>query len=273
LLADFDITLVLRKLEAVNQTFEQRLASSLWASPPTTPIIDLSLPVTTYDNLKARIASLTTLFDHFNKREFDRQSGVSTSGSRNSFIAFLKVRFKDWHQFIETKVEAPIGKISLLRDYLIHARNKNHRTALEFFELNDPIAAYDDAWRKIVYKFMEVLDALAELLATIGTKPATEAQLVERPAGFMAALLWRRYHALLTDATVLSWLRFIIDKDRVADVDLARRFGLDVEDLRVRLYPLRGGVLLVRPNDEVSTILSITPSMRELLLSGGPVDP
>ena len=113
-----DISLIPRKLEAIDRAFKDKLETRLWSSEPTVQLMDLCVPVSTLDNLKSRIASLTAVFDHFNKKEFDKQTGLRSTGSRIAFVAFLKTRFKDSQPVIEQYVEDPIGKICLLRDLI-----------------------------------------------------------------------------------------------------------------------------------------------------------
>jgi hypothetical protein len=121
--------------------------------PPLGPVVDIARAVATFDELKSRIASLTALFDHFNKSEFDKIVGTPSEGTRKAFVAFLKFRAPDDQLQIDRQIAEPLDLICLLRDYLIHARNRNYKKALVFFRLPDPISDPARAWSRVLFAF------------------------------------------------------------------------------------------------------------------------
>lgn len=243
----------------------------LWSSPPLQAISDIAYPVSTHDELKGRLASLAALFDHFNKRDFDQKMGATTEGTRKSFVAILKFSCPDQQPQIEQHVEDPLRFIALLRDYLLHTKNRNYKRAFEFFDLTDPISDPTLAWSRVLFSFSECLDRIREILAARQMPRLTPQWILDGPLREVVQLVLQEKRHVLGEARVAALLREIAARMTVRDTELAEIFSLDAAELRALLLPLTDSIILVRPCDRTSTILEVTPEIASLLRSGGSV--
>jgi len=263
-----DATLVLAKVGVVAKMFDDDLGAPLWGTPPVDPLVDIARAVTTSDELKSRIASLTASFEHFNKKDFDKIVGTPSEGTRKAFVAFLKFRVPDDQIRIDREVAEPLDLICLLRDYLIHARNRNYKKALVFFGLSDPISDFSRAWSSVLFAFSEVLDRLLEIVSARQQPRIAAGPLMDETLDLVVASIQREKRHVLETPKVASLLREIVSQGAILDADLAGIFGLEVEGLRRLLFPLSESVLIVLPVDRHSTRLEVVPEFRALVQSG-----
>lgn len=263
-----NVGLVQAKVDSLTKDFEESLGVSLWSEPPLAAFAEIVRPVTDLDGLKARLASLTALFDHFNKRGFDAALGFGTRGTRASLIAFMKRSFPDDQPHIEANIETPIGRICLLRDYLIHTRNNKYRKALGFFSLSDPIADPGLAWDRVLARFGECLDSLRNLIADSKRNRYSNLELTTEPLEFLISKTYTRHRHLIQSSPVAAILNEIIRRGEVKDVELATTFNIAVEELRRLLYQIIDDILIVRPVDRQTTLVSVTEPMIEIVRCG-----
>lgn len=261
--------LVQKKLDALTKDFQAAFGVQLWGESPMVALADLAKPVTDYDALKARMASLAALFDHFNKRSFDAAVGASSGGTRLALVAFLKHRLPDFHPRIEGDVQAPMGFTCLLRDYLLHTKNRNYKKALNYFGLPDPIDDPTTAWSQVLFKFSEWLDSLRALLNVTARPRRNSAELSEEPLRFLVMVTYQRRRRLLESEDVAPILNEIVRRGSALDTELARVFGRSVDEIRRRLYELTNDVLIVSPVDRNATRISVSPPMLEAIRRGG----
>lgn len=257
--------LVQAKIDALTKDFDASLGVPLWSEPPLMAFSDIACPVTDYDGLKARLASLAALFDHFNKKGFDAALGFSTAGTRAAFIAFLKRSFPDDQPQIEAYIETPIGLMCLLRDYLLHTKNKKYRKALDFFELADPIEDPPIAWDGVLARFAECLDRIRNLITDSNRNRYNNEDLTAEPLEFLVNLTYARHRHLLESSPAAAMINEVIRRGSVTDVELAATFGVAVGDLRNLLHPIIGDILIVRPVDRHTTQLSISGPMIDIM--------
>jgi hypothetical protein len=260
--------LIQAKINALTKDFEESLGVPLWSQFPLAPFGDIARPVGDDDSLKARLASLSALFEYFNKKSFDAALGNRTTGTRSSFVAFLKRRFPDDQVEIENAIEAPMGLVCLLRDYLLHTKNRNYRKALDYFQLSDPIDAPALAWDQILTTFAEWLDRVRSLTSDARRDRYSNEVLTADPLNFLVKLVYARNRDTLEETPARAMLNEIIRRGSVNDIELASTFGISVENLRKLLYPIIGDILIVKPVDRYTTQLSVSTPMVEVIKNG-----
>ncbi|MDR4485588.1 MAG: hypothetical protein R3B95_20745 [Nitrospirales bacterium] len=257
--------LVQSKLDTLTKDFEESLGVALWHEPPLMAFGDIARPVTDYDGLKARLASITALFDHFNKKNFDTVLGYRSPGTRSAFVAFLKLRFPDNQPAIESDIETSLKHMCLLRDYLLHTKNKNYRRALEYFGLSNPIDDPVLAWGRVLCSFAEWLDRVHNLIIESRQERYNNEALTNDPLQLLVDLTYARHRDLLESTPAGAMVNEIIRQGSVTDIELAVTFNIPVGDLRSLLYPLTGDILIVRPVDRYTTQLVVSEPMVEIL--------
>ncbi len=258
-----------KKMDVLAKDFEAAFGVPLWRNVPLVAIADLVKPVGDHDALKARLASLAAVFDHFNKKAFDGAVGTASTGTRKALVSFMKLRLPDLHPQIEAEVERPMGLICLLRDYLLHTRNDNYKKAFAYFSLSDPIDDAVAAWNQVLFRFSEWVDAVRGLLIQSARPRRSGNELSEESLRFLVAVTYRRRKELLESDAIAPVINEIIRRGDALDTDLARTFGRSVEDLRRLLFDLTTDVVIVTPVDRQSTRLRISGALIEAIQSRG----
>lgn len=255
------------KIEALTEEFQQRFGVSLWVEPsPTFEIAELNLAVADMDSFKSRLFSLVKILESLNKLDFERQTGiVSQKGTRDAWLTFLKHHFPNEHATIQDDLETPLGMIVKLRTCFAHKRVKGCTKAFEYLDIVEPIEDPTDAWEKVAYRFAELLDVTLELVRSKPPRVLTVSDLTGVPLRSLVKATFERFPSAIEDESVAPILREIAHHDTVLDTVLAARFNITVEELRSRLYFLLGPIIHVRPNDNVSTHVSIPEPFREFL--------
>jgi hypothetical protein len=256
---------VVPKLQALAEAFEQRFGMSLWRTPPTLEISELNRAVTDMDSFKARLFSMVAIFDGLNRRDFEKQTGIASKGSRDAWFTFLKDQFQNEHPRIQDDIETPLGRIAQLRSCLAHARGKDCKRAFKYFDIVEPIEDPTNAWEKVAYRFAEIIDVALGLVRSRPAPVLTARELTDAPLRALVKATYERFRSLIEDESVAPILREIAHHDTVLDTVLAARFNITVEELRSRLYFLLGPLIHVRPNDNASTHVSIPEPFREFL--------
>lgn len=264
-----DASLVQSKIAALAEKFKGSLGIAMWKESPLVAFGDINRAVTDSDGLKARLASLTAIFDFFNKDGFDAALGSKTKGTRVAFVNFLKLRFPDDQPSIESDIEAPMGLICLLRDYLLHTKSKNYQKALDYFRLSNPIDNPAHAWDCVLAAFAEWLDRLSSLIADSSRERCNNEALGAAPLQFLVDLTYSRHSDLLESMPTAAMLNEIIRLGHITDADLAATFGVPIADLRKLLYPLTGDVLIVTPIDRNTTRLAVSEPMIKAIQNSG----
>jgi hypothetical protein len=255
--------LITSKIDTLSKEFQSKLNVNLWDNVPHDQIENIANPVVSKDDFIARITSLTAIFDSFNKKAFDRVSGITTKGTRESFITLLKKEFRDDQVRIQNEIEEPIGMICLLRDYIAHGKNKNYEKAFAYFKENHPTEQWKNLWSKVITKFAEVLDSTLSLLRS---KDRHKLKSAEINKDLLEILISETLHDIRYDAKdskCKAILREIASRQEIVDTDLASIFNISVEELRLLLYPFSTNILMIKPNDMNSTKLQIVEFMKE----------
>jgi hypothetical protein len=256
---------VVAKLQVLAEAFEQRFGVSLWGKPPILEISDLNCAVTDMDSFKARVLSMVAILDCLNKRDFEKQTGIVSKGTRDAWFTFLKHHFQSEHPTIQDEIETPLGMIAKLRTCVAHTRGKGCQKAFEYFDIVEPIEDPINAWEKVAYRFAEIMDAAIGLVRSRPPRVLTVSDLTDVPLRALVKGTHERFRSVLEDEFVAPILREIAHNDTILDTVLAARFNITVDELRSRLYPLLGPIIDVRPNDSVSTHVSIPAPFREFV--------
>jgi hypothetical protein len=256
---------VVAKINALTEEFEQRFGVSLWQTHPSREISELNRAVTGMDSFKARLFSMVAILDCLNKRDFEKQTGIASKGTRDAWFTFLKDHFRNEHSTIQDAIETPLGRIAQLRSCLAHTRGKDCKRAFKYFDIVEPIEDPTNAWEKVAYRFAEIVDVALELVRSGPAPVLTASDLTDAPLRALIRATHERFRWLIENESVAPILREVAHHDTVLDTVLAARFNISVEELRSRLYPLLGPIIHVRPNDNVSTHVSIPEPFRELL--------
>jgi hypothetical protein len=256
---------IVAKIEALAEAFEQRFGVSLWRKPPTSEISELNRAVTDMDSFKARLLSMVAILDCLNKRDFEKQTGIASKGTREAWVTFLKDQFQNEHPRIQDDIETPLGRIAQLRSCLAHPRGKDCKKAFKYFDIVEPIEDPTNAWEKVAYRFAEIVDVALELVRSGPAAVLTASDLTDVPLRALIEATYQQFRRVIEDESVAPILREVAHHDTVLDTVLAARFNITVEELRSRLYPLLGPIIHVRPNDSVSTHVSIPEPFREVL--------
>lgn len=257
--------LIIQKVESISDEFEHCFGFSMWSRIPVDKIADLNIPVADIDGFRSRIISLVSMLDSLNKTQFDKITSIQTQGSRNSFVTFLKVKFKDDNPEIEALIEKPLGMISLLRTHQAHGKVTNYMKAYDYFVIPCPIANPELAWNKIIFIFGEVIDVLRKLIANANTKNKDNGEIASQALGATLSQLWHRYKEYWNNDSTGPLLREILYEKRICDEYLAKRFNIELDELRARLYPLVGNLIEVSPNTLTTTNISIVQPMVQFL--------
>ena len=245
------------KIDALSKEFRLTLDVNLWENVPYEQVGNITDNVTTKDEFIAKIISLTAIFDSFNKNEFYRKSGIKTHGTRISFITFLKKEFKNKHFEIQNEIEEPIGMICLLRDYIAHGKNKNYKKAFEYFEEKHPVDNWGNLWSTVLSTFGQILDSTLLILKEKDLNTLKSSEINEELQEILKAEILHEVVSNIESDQCKAMLREIACRDQIVDTELASIFNIDVEKVRLYLFPFLRNILVVRPNDEKSTKLQI----------------
>jgi hypothetical protein len=257
--------LIVQKLESIVDDFEVCFGFPMWEKAPVDKIADLNIPVADIDGFRSRIISLVSIFDNLNKTQFDKITTVQTQGSRNSLIAFLKFKFKDDNPEIETSIEKPLGMISLLRTHLAHGKVNNFKKSYDYLSIPFPIEDPDLAWSRILFTFGEVLDVFRKLISDVRSKKADNREIASQALQGTLSQLWHRYEEYWNDSSTGPMLREILHEKNISDENLAKKFNIELSELRSRLYPLVGNMVRVSPLSLTITNLSIVHPLAQFL--------
>ena len=217
------------------------------------------------DSFTARLISMVTILDSLNKRAFEKQTGIdSKKGTREAWVNFLKDNFPTEHPKSQDEIETPLGMIVKLRTCVVHTRDKCNK-AFKYLDIVEPIEDPTNAWQKVTFRFAEILDVTLELVRSGPAPILTASDLTDAPLRALIKATRERFRSLIQDESVAPILREVAHHDSLLDTVLAARFNITVEELRSRLYPLLGPIIYVRPNDNVSTHVSIPEPFREFL--------
>lgn len=258
-----NVNFITSKIDALSKEFQTTLRVNLWENVPHYQVDNIKVPVATREAFVDRLISLTAIFDSFNKKEFDKKTEIKTRGTRESFITLLKKEFQNNHFAIQNDIETPIGMICLLRDYIAHGKNKNYQKAFDYFGEKHPVEEYGTIWSKVISKFGEVLDSTLLLLNEKDKTLIKSEEINEDLFEILKKEILHEVNSSIEDDKQKAMLREISCRDEIIDVELAHIFNIEVGELRFFLFPFTHNILIVKPNDDNSTILQVVEFMKE----------
>lgn len=255
-----------KKLQDLSTFILERAGFPLFNSLPIEELESLKKDVDDEDRFRARLSDLCNLIDRINKKDIDKFIGVKTQGSRTAFINLVKKLFPDEHNFIDERVDRPLGMTFLLRDYLTHRRNINAQKAYDFFELSDPIKDNRAAWERVIYLFNQLIDDVVQLLKRQPLAHLTKQEEIEQELKeVLDDRLVKKYRYVFEEENAKKLLLYILAEKNVVDSELAKKFKMEVSELRELLLPLIPDILRVRYLDNNSTEIEIKDYALEIL--------
>jgi hypothetical protein len=256
-----------QKLQALSRMIFDITSFPLFVEVPAAEISSVEKHVTDEDSFRARLTDLSNLLDRINKKQIDKTTGVSSAGSRDSFVILLKYLIKDEHAIIDEHVGTPLGMILLTRGYSTHRKNKNISRALAFFDIEDIAIDYVISWEKIIHVFNGVIDMSLELLsASLSKSYYKQQEIDESLREIMNVRLLNRYGHLLSTHSVKQVLLCLLSEKLAVDTWLAERFGMEIGQLRKLLLPLIPHIVKASYNDRASTKIAINKNAAELIM-------
>jgi hypothetical protein len=256
-------------IHTVEHDFHARFDFSLFSQSPISQVSGLMEPVNDRDDFKSRIVSLCSIFDHFNKKDMDKSTGTKTSGTRKSFELYLKTKAGNNQCFIDDKVLKPMSMTCLLRDYLVHGKNRNKDKAIRFFGLAEPIIEHEESWKKIFNSYHRIFDSILAVLRDIdldllnGDKLNSELQLS------LVEQYFKEFCYYFDDRRGVLMLKEVLESGPISDVEISGLFNVEVMTVRRLLYPYKDKLFSVKHSAGNETILTFSPYFyehKELLL-------
>jgi hypothetical protein len=255
------------KIDALSKEFQSILEVDLWKNFPIDQLGNINGSVTNRDEFISKILSLVAIFDSFNKKEFDKKTGIKTNGTRASFITLLKTEFINNQPEIQNEIENPIGIICLLRDYIAHGKNKNYKKAFEYFEVKHPVEDWKILWESVLLRFGLIFDATLLLFKNRNTNILKSSEINLDLQEILKEEIFQEVLRDVENDQTKAILREIACRDEIIDRELASIFNINVKNIRTLLFPFLRNVLIVRPYDEESTILQMVDFMRDNIKS------
>ena len=233
---------------------------------PSDELKSLDLAVSDEDSLRARVADLCNILDRINKKELDKFLNVSSNGCRECLICLMKKIVPDEHVKIDQAIDLPLGMILLFRGYVTHRRNRGIKKAIDYLDIEFPIADYKIAWGKLYFCFNESIDNCIEILNHAAVKiDFKQNEIDDQLMNILEKRAIRKYRYLLEDPNIKGMLLYLMSEDSVIDSNLSKMFKLEIKELRNTLLPLVPNILKVSYHNSVDTILSINEYAKTML--------
>lgn len=247
------------KIHTVENDFSNRFGFSLFSNSPVNQVSSIENKVSNIDDFISRLASACAIFDHLNKKKMDAEITIPQNGTRKTLEIFLKSKYINNQLFIEEKIFKPLSMACLLRDYLIHGRNRNKNKAIKYFNLNDPIQNHEKSWNSVYNVYSKIFDSLNTLLNMVDVdvfssndiNQETEKRLVQQTFDYLSYYFENRQSSIL--------IKEVIDSGPVTDSELADLLNTSKEQIRLLLYPFQKKLLVLEYEGENETKISFCP--------------
>lgn len=244
--------------ESLSTKVHEQTELSLFKEMPLSEISSASLDVDSEDALRARITDACNIFDRINKKDIDRYLGISSEGSKATFVNLMKHICRNEHAMISEEIEKPLGMVFLMRGYLVHRRNKSLKRALDYFQLSLPLSDSQDTWNKVLTVLCQSLELANHAIQRVTENKNFRQEEID--AYLQEALeqrMLRKHQYILDDNDAKPIILQLMSSGPLSDKELASQFKLDIFNLRVLLLGLAPHVIEVNYKDMESTELQV----------------
>ncbi len=246
-------------IQTVDNEFTTIFSFPLFSQIPASNISELNNPVNDKDSFITRLTQYSTIFDNFNKKEMDTITGGKTQGTRECLENFLKSKLKNEQIFIDDKIINPMKLFCLLRDYVVHGRNRNKGKAISYFKLSDPIEDFESSWKSAVSVYQSIFLSISFLLKSVNLETIKSSKLNKETEDLLVRQFIADCSYYFEDRRTNALFREIIEKGPVSDVELAKIFNINVIELRRILYPFVDKLILTQYKAYNETLISLKP--------------
>lgn len=256
-------------IQSVENDFNARFNFSLFSQSPIAQIGGMLDSVNNRDDFKSRIVSLCSMFDHFNKKEMDKITEAKTNGTRKSFEVFIKNKAVNNQCFIDDKIIKPMGMVCLLRDYLVHGKNRNKDKAIVYFRITDPIDDYKESWERVFSVYCGIFESILIVLNEIDLELLNGEKLNNELELALIEQYFKDFSYYFEDRRGILMLKEVLDSSPITDNEISILFNVDVLTVRRLLFPFKNKLFTVKYNSNNETILIFSPYFyehKELLL-------
>lgn len=250
-------------LQKISTHFIEFASIPLFSELPNKEIESISKRVNSLDTLRCRLIDACNIFDRINKKQFDKFTGVETKGSVISLDNTLKKLYPEQHDMINA-INEKINILFLMRDYFTHGKNRNIKKAFSFLTIADETNSYKTIWKKAFNHLISIFQDILKL-TDFDIEVIKQTQIDEDTSELLEKMFINHNKHKLDDNELKKYLSYLLNADKVNDIDLSKTFNIDIFDLRKTLLSLYPEIIEIYFCDLESTIITIKDEWKNVI--------